>query len=228
MHEISIVVPFYNEERNVSGCVSGLRDALRGTDYELVLVNNGSSDGTQKEIDSLAGGDGRLRKVWVRENVGYGNGIVRGLEASDGGMVGWVDGDCQNDYSSLAAMYRRLVSGSADVLVASRSRDGDSVIRLFLSRGYNAGMRLLFGLGIPDVNGKPKLFKRAVIGKIALRSRDWFVDTELLLKARRNGFTVSAYPVKSLPRRYGKSNVRLTVMFEFAANLLKYRFGLYG
>ena len=228
--DLSIVVPLYNEESNVARCVAGLRHALdpAGLDYELVLVNNGSRDGTKKEIDRLCKKSERIRQVNVPVNMGYGNGILHGFRASKGAVVGWAVGDCQTDYKCLPGMRKMLVSGRTDVVVAARLKERESMKRVLLSKGYNALMHLVFGLKISDINGNPKLLRRSALEIIQLKSKDWFIDTEILLKARKNGLGIATYPVRSVQRQHGSSNVRLTAVFEFVLNLLKYGAGLYN
>lgn len=228
--DLSIVVPLYNEESNTVRCATELKRALdpSGLDYELILVNNGSKDGTQREIDRLCNKDERMRGISVPVNMGYGNGIMHGFEASGGAVIGWVCGDCQTDYSCLPEMRKILVSSRNGVVVASRLKEGESLKRMLLSKGYNALMRLFFGMKISDINGNPKLFKRDVLESVRLKSKDWFIDTELLLKVRKKGLGIATYPVKSVPRQHGSSNVGLVTAFEFVWNLMKYGAGLYA
>jgi glycosyltransferase involved in cell wall biosynthesis len=227
-YDLSIVVPLYNEEPNVARCAAELQRVLdpSGLNYELILVDNGSRDGTAREIRRLCEKDSKIMLQTVPMNVGYGNGVISGLNAARGDVVGWVDGDCQVDPDCIITLYSTLKSKGGDMAVAIRSKRADGLQRAIMSKGYNTLVFLLFGIKVPDVDAKPKLLTKETLQLLAPKSKDWFIDTELLLGARRKGLNVCNCPVDSGLRQHGQSKVKKSTVLEFAINLMRYRLGL--
>lgn len=222
--ELSLVLPFYNEEKNVRSVVEGLRAALEaeGVDFELVLVNNGSSDETGPLLAQMARDDPRLRLVRVYPNQGYGWGVLNGLRAARGRVVGWMGGDGQIAPEDVVRTWRRMARGDVDLARVWRVERHDGPVRLLVSALWNLAFALAFGAFYPDVNGTPKLFRRSALASLDLQSRDWFLDAELLVEAHLRGWRVAAVPVVFHPRREGRSHVRWQHLLEFLRNLLRH------
>jgi len=222
---LSLIVPLYNEERGVFSLYTGLKAAMEKTrEYEIILVDNGSKDGTGKEIDAIAKTDPHVKKIAVPINNGYGYGIRKGLEAANGEFLGWIDGDLQYDPETIVVLLEKLKNGF-DVGMAERVGREDGMKRTVLSKGYSLIARWLFSIPIKDINCKPKLMTRKAYQSMRLSSNDWFIDTEVLAQTAKNRLKIATTPLVLRKRGTGKSNVKNAVIIEFLRNLLNHKAG---
>jgi dTDP-4-dehydrorhamnose 3,5-epimerase-like enzyme/SAM-dependent methyltransferase len=226
--EVSIVLPCYNEEKCLRNTARAILQAFANhrLRLELVMVDNGSRDGTVEIIDELIAAGLPVVKVVVPVNQGYGHGILEGLKRCRSPFVGYLCADGQVSAEDVVRIYR-LVQGTDGRLLAKVRRRfrKDGLIRKISSIGYNSLMLLVFGrLEAIDINGSPKIFSREVYKAMQLESRDWFLDAEIVIKAKRLGLTVLELNVRGLSRQGGKSNVRLQTCLEFAKNIARHRF----
>lgn len=222
-----LVLPFYNEAAGAAETVTALATALAaaGADYHLVLVDNGSRDGTGALLARLAAANPRLRVVTVPVNRGYGHGIRAGLDACTAPVAGWLDGDGQVAPADVLRVWRALGQGDTDIAKARRMTRGDTRTRRFVSQVFNIMFRWLFGIESFDLNAKPKFFHTRLLRDLRLVSDDWFIDTELMIKAARLGLRLVTVDVHFLTRPAGASHVRLATIREFLVNLIRYRCG---
>jgi len=219
--KISIVIPFYNEEKNVEGVIKDIVSSLKET-YEIIAVDNGSSDRTGEIIDKLT--SEKIRKVRIKKNLGYGYGVLKGLECAKGEWIGWIDGDGQTDSGYIMKLYNLAKEKKNGIFKIKRVNRHDGLQRSVFSRLFNLFTSGLLGIKSKDINACPKLFRREVFAQMKLQSKDWFIDTELLLKAGRMKLPVYEVPAVFDKREEGKSNVYLHTSLEFVKNILKYYF----
>lgn len=228
---VSLAVPCYNEETVLRSTVLRLVEAFaeRGIRVELVLVDNGSRDATGRVIDDLVAAGLPVVKRTVVVNQGYGNGVLCGLAACRAPMIGLVHADGQCDPRDVVRVCETALAAEGPVLVKVRRRFRmDGLRRKIISIFYNGFINVLFpGLGSLDINGSPKVFPRDIYRRMQLRSRDWFIDPEMMLKARDMGVRVVEFNVFAQMRTGGKSHVNTSTCLEFVVNLLKYRLGMW-
>lgn len=231
--DLSLVLPMYNEELNVEPVVAGLAEALRATGVrcELLVVDNGSRDGTREKILAVAERHPEVRLVTVYPNRGYGWGVLNGLRAARGRAVGWMAGDGQVTPADVVRTWERFARGDVDLAKVERITRGDGWQRRLVSRVWNLTYRMLFAQPASDVNGTPKIFWRRHLAWLNLGQKDWFIDAELMLKLRGRGGRVAQVPIDFHPRAAGRSHVRLRTLVEFYRNLgvysLRYWWGRY-
>jgi glycosyltransferase involved in cell wall biosynthesis len=222
---ISLVLPLYNEADGVRATVASLTAALGGAGlaYELVLVNNGSTDDTAAVLREIEAAYPTVRVAHVAVNDGYGWGILCGLREAKGDVIGFMCGDGQIADEDVVRVCRRMLDENLDLCKVSRVVRRDGPQRRVMSAVYNAFFRLLFGGHYADINGTPKLMRRTRYERLDLKSRDWFIDAELMIAAARERWRVGEVAVTFTAREQGSSNVRLTTSFEFVRNMLRYR-----
>lgn len=222
----SLVLLFYNEEESVVRVVGDLETTLSraGIDFELILVDNGSRDRTPELIRDLVASDHRLKPVTVKENLGFGWGVISGLAATGGAWVGYMGGDGQIDPLDVVRLFELTGSGYDLIKVRRRERQ-DGFIRSWVSNVYVMLTCLAFGMPFYDVNATPRIFRRERLDELQLASRDWFLDAELMIKSRSLGLSVREVPIVFQKREGGSSNVTPGTIFEFLHNLARYRFG---
>ena len=223
---ISLVLLFYNEEENVTWVVEDLRRVLdqAGVDFNLILVDNGSHDRTPDLIQRLVDDDSRLKKITVRENLGFGWGVISGLAAARSPWVGYMGGDGQVDPEDVVKLLNLRQSGY-DLIKVRRTLRQDGFVRAWISNVYVMMTCILFGIPFYDVNATPRIFRRIWLKKFQLSSRDWFLDAELLIKSELLGLNLKEVSIIFQKREGGSSNVNLGTIFEFLKNIGKFRFG---
>ncbi len=227
--DVSIVMPCFNEETAIQTTAPELVEVFQGggVRLELVLVDNGSADATGEVIDGLVAKGLPITKVSFEKNQGYGGGILAGLAACRGPVVGFLCADGQVSARD-ALMAHRLLKGRENrcLVKVRRKFRRDSWRRKIISIIYNGLMQALFGwLGAIDINGSPKLFSRETLEKLDLISRDWFLDPEIIVKARLLGLKVIEVDVEGFARRGGASNVNAAACLEFLKNIARWRLG---
>lgn len=225
--ELSLVVPCYNEADCLNDTMPPLVAAFAkdGVALELILVDNGSTDKTSAAIDSLIAAGLPITKAIVPVNMGQGLGILTGLRAASGNYVGYVNADGQIPPEDVARVYAATRDAPADALVkARRLNRPDGFVRAAISMVYNATMQILFR-GVPsrDVNCNPKILTARVFRLMDLGSYDWFLEAEVMLKARYLRIPVVEVEVVSRPRHGGRSHVRFATVLEFMWNLAVFR-----
>ncbi len=222
--ELSVVVPAYNEERNIVDVVADTGRFLRGlgVTYEINVVDDGSVDRTVAVL--MAGNsDPALRLIRHRNNRGYGAALRSGFAASRGRYVLLLDGDGQFRIDSLAGIWPRR--GEADLLLGYRSPRKDPPVRRLAGWLYSRlFVRAAFGGGYRDVNCGFKLMTRDLLDNLELTANGALISAELLAHARRRHAHWIEIPVAHFPRRYGKATGLLPrVVFAVVKELLNVR-----
>ncbi len=224
--ELSVVLPAYNEGGGIRGVAEELARELRkvSVTFEVIVVNNGSTDNTTVVLCELQKTLPELVVVTVFPNKGFGNGILAGLAQARGRVLGWMPGDGQLRSDDFVRGYTYLKKGAFDVVKGIRVIRNDSPFRLLQSKVYNTFFKTLFGVPYSDINAPPKLFTRPVYHAVKLVSKDWFLDAELILKAHAGGYHIGEAPLSGHLREWGSSKViKLLTVCEFIKNMLKYR-----
>ncbi|MEC7640693.1 MAG: glycosyltransferase family 2 protein [Nitrospinota bacterium] len=227
MVEFSIVIPFFNEEPNVEGVLKEIIRLLADhrIDYEIIAVNNGSTDGTGEIIETFSAANDRVKILSVPVNQGYGNGILEGLKKASGRHLGYSDGDGQNDGESIVGCYKELqISPELELAKGVPRKIEENFFRKFVSKVYNFLVSTLFGIEATGINCKPKIFTRQLYEKLNPESKDWFIDAEIMIKCTRMNVRYVEYPIKVLQRKEGASHVSPKTIVEFLFNFLRYLF----
>ncbi len=220
---LALAIPLYDEEGNVERVGRELLAAFRqaGIPFSLVLVDNGSRDGTRSLVQRLEREEPEVRGVYLDRNAGYGGGILAGMAEADGEVVGYMLGDAQVAAEDVLRVYRRLVVDRADLAKARRVRRTDGWQRTIITRVYNTATLWLFHVTSSDTNGCPKLFRRDAWERLAPASTDWFLDPELMIGAAKLGLKKAEVDVVARPRVAGKSKVGTGTVVEFLVNLTR-------
>lgn len=224
--DLSITIPFYNEEICCEQVLQSLTAALEQHTivYEILAVDNGSTDQTGHILDRIAQSSPHIHLVKVAHNEGYGWGIISGLNESKGKYVGYIDGDTQIPPHEVIRVYQSILANHADIGKGKRIERFDGLRRKIISRIYNVLFYIIFACPIHDINAKPKILRRTSYTQLDLKSKDWFIDAELILKAHKAGLRIDEVEIEFLKRQDGVSKVRMTTIWEFIKNLWQYRF----
>jgi glycosyltransferase involved in cell wall biosynthesis len=206
---ISVVLPAHNEEENVERVVNRALEVLEplADEFEVIVVNDGSLDGTADIVHALVREHHpRVRLLSHIENLGYGAALRTGFAYARYGLIFYTDADNQFDISELA--YFVPMMRDYDAVFGFRVYRYDSVLRSMASWIYNRIVRVLFRVRVRDVDCSFKLFRREVIDKITVECSNFFVDTELVAKARKWNFRLTEKGVRHYPRIAGETTVR--------------------
>jgi glycosyltransferase involved in cell wall biosynthesis len=228
---VNIGVMCYNESKSIPAIIQALaevRNSLSTIDLRVLLINNGSTDSTGQLIEEIEKQNEFVHHITIPVNQGYGYGVRMGLNHLSGDVVGFMWGDNQFDASVIKPMIQTFIDKPDVQLVKTfRTKRYDGSSRLLVSKIYQIIFRILYGVYTHDINSGPKLFRSEFLKKLQpLRSDDWFIDAELMIKATRNcrSNQVVEFPITFYPRQFGKSNVKFSACFQFLFNLIKYKF----
>jgi glycosyltransferase involved in cell wall biosynthesis len=206
---LSYFFPAHNEEANLAGLVEEALATLPGlaTTFEIIVVNDGSRDGTAAIADELAAANPDVvRAVHHPTNLGYGSALRSGLGAARYELVAFTDGDRQFHVADLGRLAERLAAADApDVVVGFRIKRADPLIRTIYARVYRLANRVLFGLRVTDVDCACKLFRREALDGLRVESGGAFFSAELLIKLRAAGRSVAEVGVPHYPRTAGSA-----------------------
>lgn len=210
---LSVVIPAYNEIESIRFSVLTAHAILSELveEFEIIVVSDGSTDGTDVEVERLVPRLPHLRLLRKTENEGYGFALRDGFRAARLPFLFFTDADRQFDLVSLRDLLPH--AETHDIVVGYRRHRQDTAMRRFLSFGYNVVVRALFDLAVRDVDCAFKVFRREVFDAIEIESPRFFVNTEILAKARRLGFSIQQVGVPHLRRLEGLSKVRWTDVF---------------
>lgn len=207
---LSLVVPLYNESANIEPLCAQIEQALAPiTDYELVLVDDGSNDGSDEVLAVLSRGQPRLRVVSHEHNLGQSAALCSGIGAARGKLVATLDGDLQNDPADIPRLLAELhaaPSRSERMIVGNRTRRQDDWLRRVSSRVANIVRAALLRDGCPDTGCSLKLFRRKRF--LELPQFDHMHRFLPALFVAR-GIEVVNVPVGHRPRRAGRSKYGL-------------------
>ena len=203
---ISVFLPAYNDEATIAPLV---RDALSvlpslTDDFEVIVVNDGSTDRTAAVLDELARTNGRVRVIHHQSNRGYGGALRTGFSSATKEFVFYTDGDGQYDVRELALL-RPLLAEGVDVVNGYKIKRSDGWRRRVLGALYNRAAHLLFRIPIRDVDCDFRLIRRRAVERVELVSSSGSICVELVHKLHRAGCVFVEVPVHHYPRVHGRS-----------------------
>lgn len=218
---ISAVLPAFNEEENIEIAARRVVDVLKSLglrDWEVIIVNDGSVDRTGEIADRVAGEDpDHIRVFHHNPNRGYAEALKTGFSNGRYQLLFYTDSDNQFDVKELTNLLPLIEN--ADLVNGFRIYRFDPLTRLVLSWGFNLIVRAIFRIKVRDIDCSFKLFRREVFDKVQIESRKFFVDAEVLAKARYHGFRMVEIGVRHYPRPAGRSTVRASHIFSTLAEL---------
>jgi glycosyltransferase involved in cell wall biosynthesis len=222
MRLISVIVPLKDEEANVRPLCDRVRAALDGeAAWELVLVDDGSSDGTFTELEAVAAADARVKIVGLRRNFGQSAAMQAGLDAASGDVIVTMDGDLQNDPADIPRMLARLDEGYDAVLGQRMNRQDKLILRRVPSLCANWLIRKVLGVPFKDFGCTLRAMRREVTQDLVLYGEMHRFITALVIQ---QGARVTQLPVRHHARAAGKSKYNLTRTVRVLLDLLTVKF----
>ena len=216
MRELSIVITVMNEEENIKPLLETVKNSLAGIDYEVILVDDGSTDKTKQQI--LEYSDDRTVLVELRKNYGQSTAMTAGIDYSRGKYVALLDGDLQNDPSDIPAMLELLKREDWDVVAGNRKNRKDGfILRKIPSRIANALIRRMTGVYIKDYGCTLKVFKREIAEELGLYGE---LHRFIPVLAKLQGAKITQVDVKHHARIHGKSKYGINRTFKVMSDLV--------
>lgn len=221
---ISVFFPTYNEEENVEKLIIYTDKILRELTkvYEIIIVNDGSTDKTLEIISKLQEGNSQIKIVSHKKNQGYGKAIRSGIQVAIYDYIFFSDSDLQFDLGEINKLLP--YANKYDAVIGYRKKRKDPFMRLVNSKIWNIANRLLFGIKFRDINCAFKIFNSKSIKDIPLYSDGAMISAEILFKMQNKGCKIKEVGVNHFPRLSGKpTGAKISVIIKS----LKEMFSLY-
>jgi dolichol-phosphate mannosyltransferase len=221
-YRLSLVLPAYNEAAGIRQAIAEADAALARLcqEYEILVVDDGSSDATAAFVAEEAALRPQVRLLRHEQNRGYGAALCTGFGAARFELVAFTDADCQFHLDDL----NRLLPLTAQAPLVAGYREGrqDSWRRRFLSGGFNLLARALLGTRVRDCDCALKVFRRGPLAQLLPQTNGFFVNAEMLARARQLGYDVAEAGVRHRPRLHGVSKVSLSHVPRVLATILPF------
>jgi glycosyltransferase involved in cell wall biosynthesis len=226
--KVSVILPVYNEGKVLKRNVRDIEQELKGSigDFEIIIAEDGSTDGTAAIARSMS--SERIRVLDSRKRLGKGAAIRRAANYADGDILVFMDADLAS-HPKQAGELVRLIRGGAAIVIGSRylagSRADRTPIRYFASKSFNMLVKGILGSKLSDHQCGFKAFRKDLILPVINKVEDkgWFWDTELLVRAQRDGLKVAEIPIEW--KESGDSRFRLiNDTCRMGMSLLRFRF----
>jgi glycosyltransferase involved in cell wall biosynthesis len=216
MRELSVVITVMDEQDNIQPLLTAVRTALTGIDFEIVLVDDGSTDQTRQRI--LENSDERTLLVELRKNYGQSTAMTAGIDHANGKFVALLDGDLQNDPTDIPQMLKLLKDEDWDVVAGNRKNRKDGmVLRKVPSRIANAMIRRMTGVYIRDYGCTLKVFRKEIAEELGLYGE---LHRFIPVLAKLQGARITQVDVKHHPRIHGRSKYGLNRTFKVMSDLV--------
>ena len=203
---LSVFFPAYNDSGTIASMViRAVQAASELTpDFEILVINDGSSDATPEIADELARTYPNVRVVHHPRNRGYGGALQSGFRSATKEFIFYTDGDAQYDPSELSALWARMAP-DADLVNGYKISRSDPLHRIIIGRVYHHIVRILFGLTVRDVDCDFRLMRRSIFDRVQLEKTSGVICLELMKKIQDAGFRIVEVPVHHYHRAFGRS-----------------------
>ena len=198
--------PAYNDQHTIESIVRTAAEEIRKItdDFEVLVVDDGSKDGSAAILDRLAAELSFLRVIRHERNLGYGAALISGFANARKDLIFYTDGDGQYDVREMHNLLA-LLKPNVDLVNGYKVKRADAWYRILIGEAYRKAMRCVFRLQIRDVDCDFRLFRRYVFETISLESRSGVICVEMAKKFERAGFRMAEVPVSHYPRLHGRS-----------------------
>jgi glycosyltransferase involved in cell wall biosynthesis len=219
---LTLILPAFNEAENIAATVRSAYETLSQLvlEWEIIIVNDGSSDNTNKICDRLANADSRVRVIHHATNRGYGAALKSGIISARHQLIFFTDSDGQFSFRELPKFIE--YAKQFDIVAGYRAKRHDPPHRLINALGWKLLVRILLGIQIRDIDCAYKVFRREVFERIQIRSVGAMVNTEILAQAEKFGMRLKEVEVSHFPRRFGRpTGAKIGVIFKALRELVK-------
>jgi glycosyltransferase involved in cell wall biosynthesis len=214
--DLSVVIPVLNEEDSIGLLIGQVCEALAGIDHEVVIVDDGSTDGTRERVRALA--SERVILVSLKKNYGQSTAMAAGIDHASGTHVAFLDGDLQNDPADIPMMLDLLRAEDWDIVAGNRrDRKDGMLVRKLPSRIANRLIRRITGVGLRDFGCTLKVMRAEVARDLQLHGE---MHRFIPAVASLSGARMTEVDVRHHPRRFGRSKYNLSRTFRVISDLM--------
>ncbi len=216
--KLSLIIPLFNEEESLNPLINEIRKALKPINkpYEVIFVDDGSTDNSLKVIKDLAKTDTRIKYISFRKNYGKSAALQVGFKAATGDAVITMDADLQDDPFEIPNLLKKLDEGY-DLCSGWKKERFDPFIKKYSSRFFNFVTKIMSGIKIHDFNCGLKAYRKEVVQNLNVYGE---LHRYVPVLAKWQGFSVAEIPVKHHPRRYGKTKFGISRFFKGFVDLI--------
>jgi glycosyltransferase involved in cell wall biosynthesis len=219
---LSVVLPCYNEEGNIEDVIDSIVSflATRVPDFEVIAVDDGSRDATPQILGRVASRCPRLKVVTHPQNKGYGSALRSGFNEAAKDFILMMDSDRQFEITEAD----KLLPWAKDyeIVAGIRQERCDPLYRKILGSGFNRTVNFIFHIGVKDVDCGFKVFNAVFLKQLPLKSRTYFINTEIFVRARQRHAKVKEVPVQHLARIHGEQKtVKFLALLKLISEILK-------
>lgn len=222
---ISIIVPFYNEQECLKECFLQITETFENSDYELIFVNDGSTDNSHQIILKLIKNNPKIKYAFYFKNKGYSGAIKEGFKKSEKDFVSFIDADLQYLPEDLLKIYHYAKKNNFKFVMGTpiKKRKYYNPLRRIMSFFYNIYISFLFGIKLKDSNSL-KLMERKYLEKINFKYGYGMIEIETLLGFKMQKIPINTYPINIQERIAGKSKCSLKIVYRTIVDCTKLRF----
>ncbi len=225
--DVSFFCPAYNDEDNLLKLIPTVHKFLSEISdrFEIIIIEDGSPDRTGEIAEQLAQQHPYIRVIHHSKNLGYGATLKDGFKNSKYDYIMYTDGDNQYDVNEFAPALPLLKN--VDIISGFAIKKAVNFRRKVQSQLFNGLIKILFGVNLRDINCSMKIYAKKTIDAMDIKSNSAFIDAEMLVRARKNGFSVAQFPVTHYERECGiASGSKFNVIADTIKDMLKFRLGL--
>jgi polyisoprenyl-phosphate glycosyltransferase len=203
MTELSLIIPCYNEEKNIKRLFYQVSKLEKKINLEFIIVNNGSKDETKKKILIFKKNIKKIKIVNIRNNIGFGNGIKMGIKKATADIICYTHGDLQINLTNVQKAFKIYELKKNKNILIKGSRFNRSFFNNFFTISMSFLNTLIFRKYLPDIHAQPNLFKKKMIKNINFLPDGMILDLYIFLCARIKNYEVVRFKVKFLDRKHG-------------------------
>ena len=203
--KISLVIPCYNEEKNLPFLIEKLDILLQDNSFEIILVENGSSDNSLSILNSFKSNNYNFKFIKLEENKGYGYGIIQGLKIAQGDLLGWTHADMQTNPLDILEGIKIFKCNKNSKFFVKGLRYGRSISDRFFTICMSIFASINLGTLLWDINAQPSIFPSSFLKELGNPPNDFSLDLYAYFQAKKNGYKVKRFHVNFNKRLFGTS-----------------------
>lgn len=205
LNKLSIVVPCYNERENIPLLLERFKSTIAHRNIQVILVNNGSTDGSDSVLESILPEYPFAKTVHVPVNKGYGYGIISGLKSADGDFIGWTHADLQTDPEDISRVYDLITNSDLENIYVKGNRKKRPLIDTFFTVSMSLFETIFLRTALWDINAQPNIFPKSFMEELTYYPDDFSLDLYMYYMAKRRGVKIQRIDVLFTERLHGAS-----------------------
>ena len=220
--KISIVIPIYNEQRNIKKSIKKIRDFLKKNfkKFEIIIVESGSTDGSNKICQEVVKKNKNIKLIKEKTRNGFGSALKKGFQNSSGEIISIFTVDFPFNLKNFVIASKLI--NNYECILSYRINDKRSLFRKLQSLIFNITAKYLFNLKVKNINSALKVYKSELIKKLKIKNNGWLIDTEIIYLLEKKKINFKEIPVEIKSRKIGSSSINLFTPLVILSELFKF------